>query len=255
MPSFPDSVWAPSAKSAGQTIQPAHVNDAQDEIVAIEGGYRNGTAPLNSSGSTLVTLSVTGGSTLASLDVNGNSTFASSITFGSLPYVMPSSGGSTGQALTIVSTSGSTMTLEWRASAASGPDAAHLTIAAAVEVPASTLNMSWTEQTFLTNSSMHSTATNADRVTPQSTGVYMAVFKTWWEGPSTYTKTTIFDSSGTAVADAEHRNPAGSVSQVVTGFKRFDVTGGWLRASVQAATSTNSLNTGAGRTTFTVVKL
>jgi hypothetical protein len=63
MPSFPDSVFAPANRSAGQTIDASHVNGVQDEIVAIEGGYRNGTAPLNSSGSTVATLSVAGGST------------------------------------------------------------------------------------------------------------------------------------------------------------------------------------------------
>lgn len=52
MASFPNSVFAPVTRSNGQTIDAAHVNDLQDEIVAIEAGYRNGTAPLNSSGST-----------------------------------------------------------------------------------------------------------------------------------------------------------------------------------------------------------
>lgn len=69
MPSYPTSVFAPSAKSAGQTIQHTHVNDLQDEVVAIESGLRTGTAPLNSSGSTMTSLSVTGGSTFASRPV------------------------------------------------------------------------------------------------------------------------------------------------------------------------------------------
>lgn len=60
MPSFPTSVFAPASKSAGSVIQPAHVNDLQDEVVAIEAGYINGTAPLNSSN-----LNVTGTSTFA----------------------------------------------------------------------------------------------------------------------------------------------------------------------------------------------
>lgn len=58
MPSFPTSVFAPSARSNGQSIDASHMNDVQDEIVAIEAGYRNGTAPLNSSGSTVVELFV-----------------------------------------------------------------------------------------------------------------------------------------------------------------------------------------------------
>ena len=72
MPSFPGSVFAPTARASGQTIQAAHVNDLQDEVVALEGGYLNATARLNSSNSTLATLSVTGGST-----------FAGPVTFGS----------------------------------------------------------------------------------------------------------------------------------------------------------------------------
>jgi hypothetical protein len=78
MPSFPTSVFSPTNKSAGQTIQAAHVNDLQDEVVAIEGGIRNGTAPINSSGSTVTSLSVTGDSTHGS-----TATFSGKIAAGS----------------------------------------------------------------------------------------------------------------------------------------------------------------------------
>lgn len=121
MPSWPGSVWSPSNKSAGQTIDAGHVNDLQDEVVAIEGGYANGTARLNSSASTVTSLSVI-----------GNSTLASSITIGGRPYVFPSSGGSTGDVLTIISTSGSTMGLEWRASAASSVASSGFTVSTGV---------------------------------------------------------------------------------------------------------------------------
>src|SRR3990167_735164 len=72
MASFPTSVFAPATRTPGQTIGSAHVNDLQDEVVAIEDGYRNGSAPLNSSGSTVAALSVT-----------GPSTFGGAVTFGS----------------------------------------------------------------------------------------------------------------------------------------------------------------------------
>ena len=49
MASFPGSVWAPTTKNTNDTIQASHVNDAQAEIVAIEDGYLNGKALLNSS--------------------------------------------------------------------------------------------------------------------------------------------------------------------------------------------------------------
>lgn len=102
MANFPTSVWAPASKTAGQVIQPSHVNDMQDEVIAVEGGLRNGTAPINSSNSTFTALSVT-----------GNSTLASSITIGALSYVFPGSGASSGLALTIDSVSGSTLSLKW----------------------------------------------------------------------------------------------------------------------------------------------
>lgn len=38
MANYPTSIWSPNTKSAGQTIQASHVNDAQDEVVAIETG-------------------------------------------------------------------------------------------------------------------------------------------------------------------------------------------------------------------------
>ena len=63
MANFPTSVYGPASKSAGQTIQPAHVNDLDGEVAAIEAGYLNGTARLNSSNSTVANLSVAGGST------------------------------------------------------------------------------------------------------------------------------------------------------------------------------------------------
>src|SRR5581483_4641870 len=63
MASFPSAIKAFTTKSAGNVIQPADVNDLQDEVNAMEDGYLNGTARLNSSNSTVKTLSVLGGST------------------------------------------------------------------------------------------------------------------------------------------------------------------------------------------------
>ena len=96
---FPDSIFNPTTKQTGDTIQPSHINDLQTEVIAIEQGYRQGTAPLNSSGSTMTTLSVTGDSTLAghlnvssgaqitgnstvtgALSVSGNSTIGGNLT-------------------------------------------------------------------------------------------------------------------------------------------------------------------------------
>jgi len=121
MPNFPLSVWSPTTKNAGDVIQPAHINDAQDEIVAIEGGIRNGTAPVNSSNSTVAALSVLGGSTFAgsvhvagSVQIDGNSSFTSStLAIGGVSYKFPTaSPTSTGQALVCTST-GTPNVLGW----------------------------------------------------------------------------------------------------------------------------------------------
>lgn len=84
MPSFPNSIFSPASKNTGDTIQAAHVTDLDSEVVALEQGLRNGTAPLNSSNSTFTALSVSGGSTLATLQVTGNSTLAGSVVLSSL---------------------------------------------------------------------------------------------------------------------------------------------------------------------------
>lgn len=263
MPSFPTSVFAPPSRSAGQTVQPAHMNDAQDELNAIEGGYLNGTARLNSSASTLASLSVAGGSTLAGrlavssgLSVAGNSTLGSSVTLGTIPYVFPSSGGSTGQVLTCVSTSGSTMTLEWRASAGGGstavPDAVKGMRETILEIATgSSVGIAWTEQTFITNSSMHSTATNPTRLTPQSTGIYLVtVFVNFRTLTGSFYDIRIKDSSN-AIIGWGTSSLAHNLLNLST-YKRFDELGGYVRVSAEVGGTTNALST---RTWATMVKL
>lgn len=90
MANYPTSVTSFSNQVAGGVIQPSHVNTLQDEVNAIEAGLLNGTAPLNSSNSTVAALSVTGGSTFvgsvtisSNLQVSGNSTITGSLTVSS----------------------------------------------------------------------------------------------------------------------------------------------------------------------------
>lgn len=73
--SYPGAVKTFASRNAGDVIQPAHINDLQDEVNALEAGLLNGTAPLNSSHSTLASLSVLGKSTFA-----GNVVFSSAVT-------------------------------------------------------------------------------------------------------------------------------------------------------------------------------
>lgn len=108
--SYPSAVKAFATRNSGDTIQASHIDDLQDEVTAIETGLLTGTAPISASNATFAHLSVTGDSTLVS----------STLKIGAVPYVFPSSGGSSGQVLTCVSTSGSTMALEWRSPSLSG---------------------------------------------------------------------------------------------------------------------------------------
>ena len=78
--SYPVAVKTFTTKNPGDTIQPGHINDLQDEVAAIESGLLAGTSPLQSSNSTVAALTVSGGSTLATLQVNGNSTIAGTLT-------------------------------------------------------------------------------------------------------------------------------------------------------------------------------
>jgi fibronectin-binding autotransporter adhesin len=83
MANFPNSVTTFANRTSGQTIASAHMNAVQDEINALEDGYLNGTARLNSSNSTVANLSVTGGSTLGSLTLSTGMTMNGPLTVSS----------------------------------------------------------------------------------------------------------------------------------------------------------------------------
>jgi hypothetical protein len=110
---YPNAVKTFTTKNSGETIQASHVVDLQDEVNAIEDGLLNGTAPVNSSRITAPASQITN-STVTTLT-------ATNLASAGGRYVLPSSGGSTGDVLTCVSTSGSTMTLEWRAAGSTAP--------------------------------------------------------------------------------------------------------------------------------------
>lgn len=210
MPSFPASVKSFTTKNAGDVIQNTHLNDLQDEVNAMEGGYLNGTARLNSSGSTLATLSVSGGSTFA---------------------VRP---------------------------ATPPPDAAKVFLQSTVTIGTSGAStFAWTAQAFLTNSSMHSTTTNNNRLIPQSTGLYQVVAQMGLSTNSTGFRTlTIVDSSGTNIARTDIAANSGDVYMSAMGFKYFDALGGYAAAVGDfTGQSTLSILSGVGATWFAMVKL
>lgn len=80
MASFPTSAKTFATRSNGQIIDGSHVQDLQDEVAALEDGYLNGAARLNSSNSTVANLSVVGGSTVAALHVTSTATFDGNVT-------------------------------------------------------------------------------------------------------------------------------------------------------------------------------
>ena len=229
MASFPTAIKSFTTKNTGDIIQAAHVNDLQDEVNAIEAGYRNGTAPLNAAGSTVTSLVVSGGSTLASLTVSGGSTLATlSVTGASTLAVRP---------------------------VAPPPEAVRVFLADTLDLTNNTtLAVSWTQQAFTINSSMHSTGTNPTRLTPQSTGVYCISAGI---GPSNnHSAATggfaiqIEDSSGILVASAGGAFISiGSTRNgvAVSALKRFDSTAGdtqWVRViALNRDGTTNSVST------------
>jgi hypothetical protein len=104
--SYPTAVKSFTVKSAGDTIQPTHINDLQDEVAAIEDGILNGTAPLTSSNARVANLSVAGGSTLANLQA-GNSTIAGTLT---VTTIISTSVNPAGLASYVLAFAGSTQT-------------------------------------------------------------------------------------------------------------------------------------------------
>ena len=206
MPSFPDAVKSFTAKASGNNIDPAHINDLQDEVNAIEGGILNGTARVVSSG----------------LSVGAASTFA-------VRPVMPP------------------------------PAAVRLTIGSSLTLADGTsTGINWLAQDYATNSSLHSSAANSSRVTPQSTGIYLATLQVRFEFNSSGRRDLdIQDSSNTSLGFVRvlPNSTATTCIGQVSATKRFDVTGGWLKAVVtQAAASTMSLSND-GNTWFEVRKL
>lgn len=88
MATYPSGVKTFTSKSAGQSVSASHVNDLQDEVIAIEDGLLNGTAPIVSSRATVASLQVSGHSTVVgSLTVSSNCTVAGRLTARIIPRV------------------------------------------------------------------------------------------------------------------------------------------------------------------------
>lgn len=137
MASYPTSVKTFASRNAGDTIQPSHVNDLQDEVNALEAGLLNGTANLNSSNTTVTNLNVT-----------GKSTFVGQVTFGS------------------------TFTFSTAVTADAQPRCRVFYSSTQVLANNSEAALTFDSEDFDIGG-LHSTASNPTRITIQSTGVWM----------------------------------------------------------------------------------
>lgn len=162
MASFPGAVYSPANVNTGETIQAVTINNAVAEITAIEDGYRNATAPLNSSGSTLATLSVLGASTLV-----GN-------------VVMTGKLQSSNSTLTALNVTSSNSTLQ-ELFVTVPPPSVRAFNGVGVDVPNNAATVvTFNSDRFINPTSMHSTAVNASRLVAPSSGVYLATAHVAW---------------------------------------------------------------------------
>lgn len=250
---YPSGVFSPAVRSNGQTIDASHVQDLQDEVTAVEtallGTISHGLSvaggstftSLQAGASTFASVSVSGGSTLASLVVSGGSTLAKlEVTGGSTFATLSISGASTFAVRPVMPP----------------PDAVRVFTESTGAI-ASSVNstISFTGEDFKTNSSLHSTGTNPERLTPQTTGVYMFIAGVTFPSPSSATKLLqLRDSTGNIIS--QHGSASTACSLSVSGLKRFDVVGGWVTASIaNPDASTLSVSSGTDRTWFSMHKL
>lgn len=235
MATFPGAVKTFTARADGVDANAAaDVNERGDEITAIEDGYLNGTARLNSSNSTCANLSVTGKSTLANLQAGG-STFTALVsaslditasTFSVRPVMPPPEFG-----LVFMSDTGT--------------------------VGSSALStLAFKAQAILTNSSIHSTGTNPQRLTPQSTGLFQVSAQLQTFTPSSDVRAVaIVDSSNGTISQVAYTNSSNNLSMVTVGYKRFDALGGYVTCVFGGNGSSHSISSGVGITWFALQKL
>lgn len=239
MATFPGGVKVFTNKTDGVSVNAAvDINDLQNEVNAIEDGYLNGSARLNSSNSTHTALSVTGGSTLATLQVTGASSFATlNVTGASSFAVHPVMG---------------------------PPEAAVVFLQDAYDPGSSAAStLSWKAEHLITNSSAHSTASNSERLIPQSTGLHQFTLQVRYTGQpatSVFGRLTIQDSSNSAIAQVQQIVSSAGAPNIfqVMGYKRYDAIGGFATVVLTNAgpgASTLSVSTGYGVTWFSMVKL
>lgn len=193
MASYPAAVKTFGTKNAGDTIQPAHINDVQDEITAIEDGLLNGSAPVNSSRITAPASQITN-STVTNLSVTGTSTMADLVV-------------------------------------AALPPSARVTNSAAINTAnGSTTRLTFDTQVFASTTGLHSTGTNPGRLIAVSSGVYVITGSITWV-PSTVglrqLRILIDGSSVAAIQTQRAVDGAFNTDMSVAAVYRFASSGGY----------------------------
>lgn len=89
---YPTGVSSFTSKNSGDVIQPAHVNDLQTEVAAIEGGLLNGVAHA-------IKPSADNGQTCGASGKNWSIGYFTALTLRGIAYVLPSADGTAGQHL------------------------------------------------------------------------------------------------------------------------------------------------------------
>lgn len=233
---YPSSPYSVTPVSNGQTIDASRDNAQDAELTALTGAVLSGFAhalTVSTGGLTVSTGSVNvgGPSSLTTLQVNGGSTFVGSVTFSSL----------------VTFSTGLTERPEMPP-----PQLVLLTGSTSQFANGSSGGVSWPTQSAITNSSMHSTGSNPDRVIPQSTGVFALsvslTLSTAFADPSSGAlDISIKDSSGGLVDFQRQIGSAGGRAPSVAAFgmKHIDTiaAGPYLRVVlVQRGGSTHSLD-------------
>lgn len=250
MASYPSAVKSFGTKNAGDTIQPSHINELQDEVAALEDGLLNGTAPINSSritapsaqitnatissltvtsftfpaASTLTNVNVTGGSTLATLNVSGMSSLADLQVAASAPAVRVS-------------------------------NSANIAVG-----DASTTRLTFNTDVFTSTSGMHSTTTNPGRLIATSSGIYCISGCVTWAPNSSglrQVRIVINGSSFVSIQTVAAASGSFNTDQHITAIYRFASSGSYAELEVyqNSGGSLNVLASGDHSPTFSMAKL
>lgn len=216
MASYPSAVKSFTTKNAADTIQPAHINEVQDEIAALEDGLLNGTAPINSSRITAPAAQITN-ATISSLTVTSFN-FPANSTLTNLNVT----GGSTLADLQV--TAAPPCAVVWNSANLNTNNG-------------STTRLTFNTQLFTSTSGMHSTTTNPTRVIAPSSGVYLIVGSVIWSGGSTggyrFMKILINGSSVIANDARAALNDGNGTAQNLSAIYRFASSGSYAELEVQ----------------------